>query len=359
MHVAGKERMTVLLTGGAGVLGSALVEQLLPDYRLICLSRKTPIHVDGVEQIHADISLPRLGLAQTTFDNLCAQTDWIIHSAAITRLTGKPQEIFTVNSLGTQNVLDAAQQARAPLYHISTAFTHPCDYYPGVGEMTPYEMAKRQAEQRVRDAGVPASIFRPSILIGNAGDGHMPQAQGLHATMALVMGGYLPILPCPTAGYVDVLARDVAASAIKSALDQRRIDEEHFLSSGAQAFSIGTLLTLIGQTMDHCGRPYQSPRCIEPEVYERLIKPVFLPSLQGPLKIALTRAIHMCRYVSLRSPLPSTLDQLLPAAQLAARSPTKEMLSTLAALTPGLDDLARHYGAGARRRQAPTSMESA
>lgn len=185
--MSGKERMTVLLTGGAGVLGSALIEQLMPDYRLICLTHKTPIHVSGVEQIQADISQPLLGLSQRGFDELCGKIQWIIHSAAITRLTGKPKEIFTVNSTGTQNMLEVARHSRAPLYHISTAFTHPCDYFPGVGEMTPCEMAKRQAEQKVRESGLCTSIFRPSILIGNARGGHMPQIQGLHATMALVM----------------------------------------------------------------------------------------------------------------------------------------------------------------------------
>ena len=47
--------------------------------------------------------------------------------------------------------------------------------------------------------------------------------QGFHLTMGLMMSGYLPIIPCPEGGRVDVIARDVAAAGIASALDQRLI----------------------------------------------------------------------------------------------------------------------------------------
>ncbi len=87
-------------------------------------------------------------------------------------------QIFSVNYLGTENVVNFVQQADVPLYHISTAFTHPCDYYEGVQAETPYEVAKRQAETLVRSAGIDVSIFRPSIIIGDSDSGTCPTSRG-------------------------------------------------------------------------------------------------------------------------------------------------------------------------------------
>ncbi len=249
--------------------------------------------------------------------------------------------MFSVNYQGTEQVLEFVRDADVPLYHISTAFTHPCDYHPGVMPSTPYEVVKRQAESLVRDAGVPVSIFRPSIIIGDSHSGHMPMLQGFHLTMGLMMSGYLPIIPCPENGRVDVIARDVAAAGIASALDQRLIGDDYFLSNGPQALDIRTLLDLMCAEMQDQGKPFQRPRCMNPDIYERLVRPVFLPALEENIRAALGRATQLCRYASLLQPLPSSLEQLLPARRLAMRSPRQELALTLARLSPKLSAMQR------------------
>lgn len=206
---------------------------------------------------------------------------------------------------------------------------------------TPYEEVKRQAETLVREAGVPVSIFRPSIIIGDSHSGHMPILQGFHLTMGLMMSGYLPIIPCPEAGRVDVIARDVAAAGIASALDQRLIGDDYFLSNGPQALDIRTLLDLMCAEMQDQGKPFQRPRCMNPDIYERLVRPVFLPALEENIRAALGRATQLCRYASLLQPLPSSLEQLLPAQRLARRSPRQELALTLARLSPKLSAMQR------------------
>ncbi|WP_327438552.1 SDR family oxidoreductase [Pseudomonas donghuensis] len=334
-------RMTVLLTGGAGVLGETLIDQLGDDYRIICLARKSRIRQSNVEVLRGDICQPYLGLSDLDYRALLARVDWVIHSAAITRLDGQAEQIFSVNYQGTENIVRFVQEAGTPLYHISTAFTHPCDYYPGVVPQTPYEIAKRQAEKLVRSADIPVSIFRPSIIIGDAENGHMPNFQGFHLTMGLMMSGYLPIIPCPERGYVDLIARDVAAAAIKSALDQRLIGDDYYLTNGPDALDISTLLDLMCAEMASQQKPFDRPRCMNPDIYDRLIRPVFLPALEENVRAALGRATQMCRYASLRTPLPSSLAQLLPAHRVHTRNPQRELARTLGQLSPKLSAMQR------------------
>ncbi|WPM27717.1 SDR family oxidoreductase [Pseudomonas sp. P1B16] len=276
--MSGQTRLTVFLTGGAGVLGDTLIDQLAERYHLVCLTRRSSIRHPGVETLRGDICQPHMGLSHADYLALTKRVDWVIHCAAITRLDGHAEAVFSVNYQGTEQVLQFVRDADVPLYHISTAFTHPCDYHPGVMPSTPYEVVKRQAETLVREAGVPVSIFRPSIIIGDSHSGHMPMLQGFHLTMGLMMSGYLPIIPCPEGGRVDVIARDVAAAGIASALDQRLIGDDYFLTNGPQALDIRTLLDLMCEQMQDQSTPFQRPRCMNPDIYERLVRPVFLPA---------------------------------------------------------------------------------
>ncbi|MCG8296407.1 MULTISPECIES: SDR family oxidoreductase [Pseudomonas] len=357
--MSGPSRMTVFLTGGAGVLGDTLIDQLAERYDLICLTRRSAIRHPGVETLRGDICQPRLGLSAADYLALLPRIDWVIHSAAITRLDGHAEAVFSVNYQGTEQVLQLVRDAQVPLYHISTAFTHPCDYHPGVMPSTPYEIVKRQAETLVREAGVPVSIFRPSIIIGDSQTGHMPILQGFHLTMGLMMSGYLPIIPCPEGGRVDVIARDVAAAAIVSALDQRLIGDDYFLSNGPQALDIRTLLDLMCAEMAQQGKPFQRPRCMNPDIYERLVRPVFLPALEENIRAALGRATQLCRYASLLQPLPSSLAELLPARRLAQRSPREELALTLARLSPKLSAMQRMLKVPApAQRRADVALEA-
>lgn len=323
------------------MLGESLIECLAQDFHLVCLARKSRIRHPQVEVLKGDICRPRLGLDAADYEALLERVDWVIHAAAVTRMDGDVDQIFSVNYLGTENVVSFVQQAKVPLYHISTAFTHPCDYYEGVQAQTPYEVAKRQAEILVRSAGVDVSIFRPSIIIGDSGSGHMPNFQGFHMTMGLMMSGVLPIVPCPPAGYIDLIARDVAARAIANALRQRLIGEDYFLTSGPQALDLTGLLDLMCQSMEAQGKAFTRPRCMAPDIYERLIRPVFLPALTGNIQAALGSANQLCRYACLRTPLPTSLPELLGEAAFNARDVSRELLLSLNHLAPKLGALTR------------------
>jgi nucleoside-diphosphate-sugar epimerase len=332
---------TIFLTGGTGVLGQSLVNALRGDYRLVCLSRRSGVAPPGVEILHGDITQCRFGLDDAAFAFLAGRIDWIIHCAAITRLDGDGDEIHQANVVGTGNVLALARKSGKPLYHVSTAFTHDCDFFDGVAAPTAYECAKRLAEQRVRESELPVTIFKPSIIIGDAATGAMPSFQGFHLTVGLIFSGVLPIVPCPSQARVDVVARDVAAAAIKSALDRELIGGDYYLTSGDRAPTIERLIDIIAAVAGQSAMPFSRPRCMHPDVFDRLIKPVFLPTIKGPLQAALLRAAAMCRYVCLRSPLPGDLPTLIPEAIGTPRDAAVELQRSIEFMQPRLAAFSR------------------
>src|SRR5919198_4542359 len=117
-------RRTVLLTGGAGVVGHALVPRL-QGMNVVCLTHRTPVTGGaGVTSIHGDVRQPRLGLSAADYTALVRRVDAVIHSAAVTDFNRTDGSLEATNVDGTKHVLDFASAAGVPLYHVSTAYVH-------------------------------------------------------------------------------------------------------------------------------------------------------------------------------------------------------------------------------------------
>lgn len=110
--------MRVLISGGTGSLGHALVRHLLAttDWRIIVLSR------DELKQSQMRATIPdtRVDLFlgdvrdQDRLSLAMAPVDAVIHAAALKRVDSiarDPDEVFQTNVLGTRNVLRAAHLA--------------------------------------------------------------------------------------------------------------------------------------------------------------------------------------------------------------------------------------------------------
>ena len=113
--------MRLLITGGTGSLGHALVHHFLKatDWRLVVLSR------DELKQAHMREAIPdarldfRLGDVrdQARLNLAFYGCDAIVHAAALKRVdavAGEPVEVFKTNVLGTWNVLQAALTNHVP-----------------------------------------------------------------------------------------------------------------------------------------------------------------------------------------------------------------------------------------------------
>jgi thioester reductase-like protein len=206
-------RKTVFLTGATGFLGSHLTARLLQDGHAVTVlarsSKNTPaktrvedtlraVGVDRFEKlavVEGDISLPALGLNEEARRNIVASTGEIWHSAASLSFQQEDRaEIFRMNVDGTRHILELVKQIPgARLHHVSTAYIAgnrsdlALETEIDVGQTfkNPYEESKCKAELLIADAqragSVNASVYRPSIVIGDSRSGRVTHFHGVYA----------------------------------------------------------------------------------------------------------------------------------------------------------------------------------
>ena len=162
----------VLVTGGAGFIGSWLCERLVQDgYRVICVDNLSSGRRGNVERL--DVEFVEHDVKQP----LELTVDYVFHLASRASpvdFKEHPTEILLTNSLGTYNILRLSKQNRARLLLASTSevygepLQHPQneEYWGNVNPIGPrscYDESKRFAEaltmSMIRD-GLDARIAR-------------------------------------------------------------------------------------------------------------------------------------------------------------------------------------------------------
>ena len=171
------ETLSILVTGGGGFLGFAIVELLVKQgHRVKSFSRGSYPELDalGVTQIHGDISNP------DDVDRAVEGSDVVFHVAAKPGVWGKYDEYYRTNTLGTRNVVDACvkYEVRHLIHTSSPSVVFTAGDMEGVNESTPYTnvfhtpyiKTKKLAEDivlsAVRDNNLKAIILRPHLIWG-------------------------------------------------------------------------------------------------------------------------------------------------------------------------------------------------
>ncbi|MFH8242122.1 SDR family oxidoreductase [Streptomyces sp. NPDC018321] len=267
-----RDRPSLLLTGGSGVLGRALIDELAPDFDLLCLRRKTPLRDPRVRELQGDLVAPRLGLSPLAWHELALEVDVVLHCAAETDWRTPPQDITRTNLRGADNMLDLAARADAPLYLVSTAFVAdtPTEEdrrrFPGAAA---YLDSKARAEQMTREAGVPGAIVRPSVVMGQ---------QGLTEAIGSMVLGQTPVLPGAPEARIDMVPRDYVSRAIGDLVRGGVADGEYWLTAGKEAIGLREFADVCADVAVRHGLPRpQRPRLVPVDAVHRLL----LPMLEG------------------------------------------------------------------------------
>ncbi len=215
--------MRVLVTGGGGFLGRAIVHRLIErghEVRTFSRGRYRDLEALGADQARGD-----LGDADAVRAAV-RHCDAVIHTAAKAGVWGDPEEYRRANVLGTQHVLDAcrAHGAHRLVYTSTPSVVHSGGSIEGGDESLPYathpstayQATKIEAERRAlaapgKDLWVTA--LRPHLIWG-PGDPHLvPRilARGKRGRIALPGGG---------TQLVDTVYVDNAADAHVAALEK-------------------------------------------------------------------------------------------------------------------------------------------
>lgn len=152
---------TVLLTGASGYIGREVLQCLLSaGHTVVCLSHSRPLPggagFAGCESLVLDLSQADAvsRLSGYAFDA-------VIHLAGFAR--ARPELMQAINVQGTAHVLAAAKTAGVKHF----VFVSSQDATATVP--TVYGHSKQQAEQLVKDSGLPYSIVRPGLVYGQGG----------------------------------------------------------------------------------------------------------------------------------------------------------------------------------------------
>lgn len=318
------DRPALLLTGGSGVLGRALVAELHRDFDVTCLTHRTSLADPRVREIRGDLSRPLLGLSQSDWDALCARTDVVVHSGAVTRLARGFERADAVNVRGTEQMLHLADRAGARYVHISTAFVarradgdrpERGTDGPGAVSMTPYLWSKDKAEQLVRASGVPHAVARPSVLIGDSHTGEISAFQGMYTIFGALLEGRLPLLPGSPDTGVDFLPRDVAARAVAHLAGERFAPGEYWLCAGPSALTAQEMIEVCMAVGDRLGTGPHRPRIVTQDMMDRLLLPLAAKALPYDILRSIEGMMALATLFSPDASFPSSLAAIDPALQ--------------------------------------------
>ena len=323
---------SVLLTGATGFLGGELLARWLErtDRDVITLIRApsdaaasarldaalreradtASEHRGRVRAVAADLTAPGLGLDERRADALADEVDTIVHSAASVSFELPLEEARAINVGGTRHMLElAARCARRNgglrrYGHVSTAYVagdrrgvaheHELDE-EGARFRNSYEQSKAEAERRVREADLPAQVFRPSIIVGESTTGWTSSFNVLYAPLRAFALGAFPVIPARRSAPVDVVPVDYVADAVVALADGDGGEGETFhLVAGERASSVGELIDLgateLGAT---------PPRVIPPPLW-RLVGPVLRRHLPVRARLVLERSDQYFPYFATR-----------------------------------------------------------
>jgi nucleoside-diphosphate-sugar epimerase len=304
-------RRTVLLTGASGVVGRALLQRLR-DFNVVCLVHRSPVSGPNVTTVSGDIAKPGFGLAEPAYLELAARVDAVIHCAAVTDFNRTDGSLEATNITGTEHVAAFAVAAGAVLYHVSTAFVHTTADGDRGRTAVGYAASKSAAEEAVRSSGVPHVIFRPSIVIGDSGTGEIAAFQGLYQVVAGLFAGIVPLVPFDPGWPIDFVPVDLVADAIGCVVENRVSEGEFWISSGEAALRLDEAVAFGVEYAGSLGVRIDMPRFVPPEMFDRLIGPVFLDALPGKIRRTVLRMLEFfAAYLQSGQTKPSSLDQLV------------------------------------------------
>lgn len=314
-----------LITGFPGFLTSMLLRELMrtnPDgeFHLLVESRyhevartrlaRTRELADfaGKAELHVgDITAPRIGLSEETWDELTAKVENVWHLAAIYNL-GVPESLaYKVNVSGTIKVLDFCEACDGleRFNYVSTCYVSgertglifEDELDEGQGHNNHYESTKFWAEVEVqrRSAEIPTAIFRPSIVVGDSETGETDKYDGPYYLFKVFKN--LPSwMPIPNIGSGEAVVNIVPVDFVVSAM----------VHIGLRAGFDGTVYQLadpnpmrardiVGLTLDLLGRR-KAPGTVPPKVLDVALSSNQMEELLGVPREVVDYFTHKARY---------------------------------------------------------------
>ena len=267
---------TAIVTGGAGFIGSHLVDALLAENIAVRVidnySTGRPenlAHVAGqVELVEADFAKPG------SWQKLFQDTDWVFHLGALADIVPsiqRPTDYFQANVDGTFNILEAAKNAGVKrfVYAASSSCYGIPDKYPTseaaeISPQYPYALTKRLGEELVMHWAQLYNLPAIALRLFNV-YGPRSRTSGTYgAVLGVFLAQKLANKPFTVVGdgtqtrdftYVT----DVANAFLTAA--QSSVCEEIFNVGSGETVSVNRLVELLGGDVTYIPKRPGEPDC--------------------------------------------------------------------------------------------------
>ncbi|MFC1890591.1 SDR family oxidoreductase [Thermodesulfobacteriota bacterium] len=271
-----------LITGATGFLGRNILHRLLAEHedeRFVLLVRgdergsprqrlhrilesryeesRAEAFKKRIDLVPGDITWEHFGMDDRGYEALAGSVDRIIHSAASVVFNHPLKQARTINVKGTETILDFAESCHAKgllkrLDYIGTAYVAgdrsglilEDELDKGQSFHNTYEQTKFEAERLVRERmqGLPVTIYRPSIIVGDSRTGRTSSFNVMYFPLKIYARGIWRWIPGNPGAKVDIIPVDYICAALDhiSSLEET-IGKCYHLTASGRASTMGTL----------------------------------------------------------------------------------------------------------------------
>ncbi|MCB8968662.1 MAG: SDR family oxidoreductase [Ardenticatenaceae bacterium] len=279
---------TVFLTGFPGFLGSELVKRLLARYtaetHIVCLIQRkfrnlSLQHIAEIDEeqpgwgarirlFEGDITLTDLGLSAAQLEELYQETVEIYHLAAVYALGVSRDLAMRVNVDGTRHMLRFAENCPRlqRFQYVSTCYVSgrhdgefsESDLRNGQAFNNYYEETKYWAEIEVQQhmkKGLPVSIYRPAIVVGDSKTGVTQKYDGPYYAIQWILRqprqAVMPLVGDPNRCEVNVVPRDFVVNAIDYLSAQEKSLGQVYQISDPLPLTVAEMVDVIARVTEH------------------------------------------------------------------------------------------------------------
>ncbi|MES2325414.1 MAG: SDR family oxidoreductase [Pseudomonadota bacterium] len=303
------EQPVLFITGSTGGLGAGLLPRLLvqqPNAQFVMLirgadQRESESKLDALLDfcgiasterarmvvLRGDVSADLFGLSPADHALLAALVSDVFHLAADLRFDLPIEQSRMLNVDSTRRAIalvrEAGQSGRLRRFnYVSTAYIsgsqrnafHESDINIGQEFFNAYEQSKMEAEQLVDafKAEAPVTIYRPSMIIGEAATGKIRNFFGIYEFLKLANMGKISVVPAEPSARPDLVPLDYVADGLAFlAQYPAAVGQTYHLAAGiARSMAIRDIVDIVGKT-GHFDHLKKLPEIVAPDAFSSVV----------------------------------------------------------------------------------------